>query len=143
MKAGDSHKGSTMKFISPKVHGALDYAVAIVLIGAPLILRFADASVAAAVISVCAGIGLVVYSLFTDYSAGLRSVIPFRVHLVFDASAAVAFLVSPFLFGFAGTVRAFYLVIGVAVLGVVACTRVQEDSDRREVRLPLSATSAS
>jgi hypothetical protein len=71
-----------MKFISPKVHGALDYAVASVLIGAPLVLGFSDLSVAAAVIAVAAGIGLFVYSLLTNYSAGLRALIPFRVHLV-------------------------------------------------------------
>ena len=52
-----------MKFISPKVHGALDYAVASVLVVAPLILRFADVSVAAAAIAVAAGVGLFVYSL--------------------------------------------------------------------------------
>jgi len=127
-----------MKFISPKVHGALDYAVASVLVVAPLILRFADVSVAAAVIAVGAGIGLFVYSLLTNYSAGLRAVIPFRVHLVLDALAAVALLVVPFLFGFAGTPRAFYLVIGTAVLVVVACTRVQEESGHGEA--PLHST---
>jgi hypothetical protein len=118
-----------MKFISPKVHGVLDYLVASVLIGAPFVLRFSDVSLAAALIAVAAGSGLVVYSLLTAYSAGMRAVIPFRVHLVLDASAAVALLVVPFLFGFAGMPRAFYLVIGTAVLAVVACTRVQEESE--------------
>src|SRR5262249_37517168 len=130
-----------MKFISPKVHGTLDYAVASLLVSAPFVLRFSDVAVAAAVIAVAAGSGLFVYSLLTAYSAGVRAVIPFRVHLVLDASAAVALLVVPFLFGFAGTPRAFYLVIGAAVLAVVACTRLQEAPDRRDV--PLRATSAS
>ena len=125
-----------MKFISPKVHGALDYSVASVLIGAPFVLRFSDVSVAAAAISVAAGIGLVVYSLLTAYSAGVRALIPFRVHLVLDASAAVALLAVPFLFGFAGTARAFYLVIGIAVLAVVACTRVEEGSNMRGLSIP-------
>jgi hypothetical protein len=132
-----------MKFITPKVHGALDYAVASVLIGAPLVLRFSDVSVAAAVISIAAGTGLFVYSLLTAYSAGMRAVIPFRVHLVLDASAAVALLVIPFLFGFAGTPREFYLMIGVAVLAVVACTRVQEESGRSEAPLRPTSTLAS
>jgi hypothetical protein len=118
-----------MKFISPKVHGVLDYLVASVLIGAPFVLRFSDVSLAAAAIAVAAGSGLVVYSLLTAYSAGMRAVIPFRVHLVLDASAAVALLVVPFLFDFVGTPRAFYLVIGTPVLAVVACTRVQEESE--------------
>src|SRR5215813_12919518 len=101
-----------MKFISPKLHGILDYSVAIVLIVAPVVLRFSDVSVAAAVISAVAGIGLVIYSLLTAYSGGVRALIPFRVHLVLDALAAVALLVVPFLLGFAGTPRAFYIVIG-------------------------------
>jgi hypothetical protein len=129
-----------MKFISQKVHGILDYSVAIVLMCAPVVLRFSDVSVAAAVISAVAGIGLVIYSLLTAYSGGVRALIPFRVHLVLDALAAVALLVVPFLLGFAGTPRAFYLVIGVAVLAVVACTRVEERSDRR---IPLRPTPAS
>src|SRR5215475_96110 len=122
-----------MKFISPKVHGILDYSVATVLIVGPLVLRFSEVS--------C--IGLVVYSLLTAYSVGLRAVIPFRVHLVFDALAAVALLAVPFLFDFAGTARAFYLVIGAAVLVVVACTRVEESSERRAVRFPSPSTSTS
>lgn len=67
--------------------------------------------------------------------------IPCRVHLVFDASAAVALLVVPSLFGFAGIPREFYLVIGTAVLAVVACTRVQEESGRSEVPLRRTSTS--
>src|SRR5262249_32737420 len=128
-----------MKFISPKLHGALDYSVAIVLIVAPVLLRFSDVSVPAAVIAIAAGSGLVVYSLLTAYSAGVRAVIPFRVHLILDASAAVTLLVVPFLFGFGGTPRAFYLVIGTAVLAVVACTRVQDEPGPRAA--PLGSTS--
>jgi hypothetical protein len=63
--------------------------------------------------------------------------IPFRAHLVLDASAAVALPVVPFLFGFAGTPRAFYLVIGTAVLAVVPCTHLEKGSERREVPLPM------
>jgi hypothetical protein len=132
-----------MKFISPKIHGALDYGVASVLVGAPLLLRFSDVSVAAAGISVVAGVGLFVYSLLTDYSAGLRAVIPFRVHLALDAIAATAFLAAPSLIGFAGAPRAFYLVIGTSVLAVVACTRVEETPGRANVLLPSASTSAS
>jgi hypothetical protein len=112
-----------MQFISPKVHGILDYSVALTLVGAPLLLGFADSSAAAAILSVVAGVGLFVYSLLTDYSAGLRNLIPFRLHLTFDAVAAGAFLVAPFFLGFTGLVRVFYLVVGAAVLAVVACTR--------------------
>src|SRR5215813_639393 len=94
-----------MRFISPRVHGVLDYTVATVLIGAPLVLNFAASSVAAAILSIAAGIGLTAYSLFTNYSAGLRHLIPWRVHLMLDAVAAVALLAAPFLLGFGGVAR--------------------------------------
>jgi hypothetical protein len=124
-----------MKFISPKVHGILDYSVAGVLIGAPFLLGFAEASLASAVIAVGGGVGLFVYSLLTDYSAGLRSLIPFRLHLILDAVAATALLAAPFLFGFGGMARGFYLAIGLSVLAVVACT--QQEADTVRDRAPL------
>ena len=120
-----------MRFISPRVHGVLDYAVAGALIIAPLALGFAASSVASAAISVVAGLGLVVYSLLTDYSAGVRRVIPWRLHLTLDAVAAVALLAAPFVLGFGGIARVFYVVVAVAVLAVVATSQL--DADARSV----------
>ena len=117
----------SMRFISPGVHGVLDYAVAAGLIGVPLALDFAASSVASAVLSISAGAGLTVYSLLTNYSAGLRKLIPWRVHLTLDALAAVALLAAPFLVGFGGAARTFYVTVAVAVLFVVAATRVDVD----------------
>ncbi len=116
-----------MRFISPRLHGVLDYAVAGALIGVPLLLDFAASSLAAAVISVAAGIGLTVYSLLTDYSAGIRSLIPWRAHLTLDAAAAAALLAAPFVFGFGGVARGFYLTVTIAVLAVVATTQLNTD----------------
>jgi hypothetical protein len=116
-----------MRFISPRVHGVLDYTVAAALIGVPLLLGFAASSVAAAAISIAAGVGLAGYSLLTDYSAGIRELIPWRVHLALDAAAAVALLVTPFVFGFGGVARGFYVTVAVAVLAVVATSRLETD----------------
>ena len=116
-----------MRFITPRFHGFLDYAVAAALIAAPLLLDFAAVSVAASVISIGAGIGLVVYSLLTDYSAGIRNLISWRVHLTLDAVAAVALLAAPFAFGFGGIPQAFFSAVAVAVLIVVATTELDTD----------------
>lgn len=116
-----------MRFISPRFHGFLDYAVAGALVGAPLLLDFAAISVAAAAISIAAGIGLVVYSVLTDYSAGLRSLIPWRVHLTLDAVAAVALLVAPFVLDFGGIPRVFFMTVAIAVLAVVATSQLETD----------------
>jgi len=112
-----------MRFISPRIHGILDYAVAAALIAVPLALDFAASSVLAAVLSVTAGVGLTVYSLLTDYSAGVRDLIPWRVHLTLDALAAGVLLAAPFVFGFGGIARGFYVTVAVAVLAVVRATQ--------------------
>jgi hypothetical protein len=121
-----------MRFISPSLHGILDYSVAAALIGAPFLLSFADSSLAAAIISVAAGVGLVVYSLLTDYSASVRNLIPWRVHLALDTIAAVALLAAPFALGFGGVARGFYVTVALAVLAVVATTQV-DVADSSEV----------
>ena len=126
-----------MRFISPRIHGVLDYAVALLLIGAPLALDFAATTLVGAAVSIAAGVGLVVYSLLTDYSAGLRALIPWRVHLTLDAVAAVALLALPFVAGFGGIPRAFFVAVAVAVLAVVATSRVDlEDEPTHEVAVP-------
>lgn len=112
-----------MSIISPRVHGVLDYSVAVALIAAPVLLDFAAESSVAAAISIAAGIGLVAYSLITDYSAGVRRVISWRVHLVLDRIAAAGLLVAPFACGFDGIARLFYVSVGAAVLVVVAMTQ--------------------
>lgn len=123
-----------MRFISARFHGFLDYAVAAALIAAPLLLDFAATSVAAAAISIAAGVGLVGYSLLTDYSAGVRNLIPWRVHLTLDAVAATALLVAPFILGFDGAARAFYVTVAVAVLVVVATTQLHTGEALEEIK---------
>lgn len=117
-----------MRFISARFHGFLDYAVAGALIGAPILLDFAAASVPAAAISIGAGLGLVAYSLLTDYSAGVRDLIPWRVHLTLDAVAAFALLAAPSLFGFGGIAQGFYVTVALPVLAVVVTTRLETGS---------------
>jgi hypothetical protein len=82
----------------------LDYAAAVVLITVPLLLNFQATSPLALWLSVAAGVLLVVYSL------------------MLDALAGVAFLMAPFLFGFEGLIRWFYLVNGAIVLLLVLVT---------------------
>jgi len=123
-----------MRFISPRIHGMLDYAVAAALIAVPLVLGFAASSLIAAALSVAAGVGLAAYSLLTDYSAGLRDLIPWRVHLSLDAVAAVVLLAAPFVFGFGGIAHGFYVTVAVAVLAVVATTQLETDATPEPAR---------
>lgn len=111
-----------IRFLTPAVHGLLDYAAAAALIVLPFALDLGAASPLAQWLSVAAGAGLVAYSLVTDYAFGAFRLLPFRAHLVLDVAAALAFLVAPFLFGWSGLVLGYYLVMGAGVLVVVAVT---------------------
>ncbi|MCH9695509.1 MAG: hypothetical protein K0U72_13435 [Gammaproteobacteria bacterium] len=84
-----------MKFLSPKLHGLGDYAAAVALILGPFLFDVAAQSVIAHWFSIIGGIGLIVYSLFTDYTFSLVGRIPFKVHLLLDIAAGIGFLAVP------------------------------------------------
>jgi len=111
-----------LKIISPAVHGVLDYAVALVLIAAPFVLRFGEQSPLAFWLSLAAGLGLIAYSVLTDYRNSLVKFIPFRTHLVFDFSAGAVFVAAAFLAPFQGTAFIFFLVMGFSIMAVVLLT---------------------
>ena len=112
----------TFRFLTPTVHGLLDYAAAAGLIVLPFLLNLGAASPLAQWLSVAGGIGLVAYSLLTDYAFGVVDLLSFRLHLLLDLLAAAAFLVAPFVFGWSGLVLGYYLVMAAGVLVVVALT---------------------
>lgn len=58
-----------MRFIPAKLHGILDYSVALTLAAGPLLLGFEGLALYLAVAS---GIGLFIYSLLTDYSVSVQ-----------------------------------------------------------------------
>jgi hypothetical protein len=89
-----------MRFIPSKFHAPLDYIVGVVLIAAPWIFRFSE-DTAATVVSIVLGIGLIAYSLFTDYELGVWKVAPMAVHNLIDIVAGAVLALSPWLFGFA------------------------------------------
>lgn len=112
-----------MKFIPATFHGMLDYAVALTLIAGPFVLGFTGI---AQMLAIAGGAGLFIYSLLTDYSISVQKLLPFKVHLLFDFVAALVLVAAPFIFGEAGgfteIAKYFYMVIGAAVIIVVAVT---------------------
>lgn len=105
-----------LQFITPNLHGALDFAAALGLIVFPFLLGLQGLALW---MSVAGGAGLILYSLLTDYALGPIKLISFDVHLLLDLSAAVAFLAAPAVFGFTGIVAAYYYVMGAGVVAVV------------------------
>ena len=89
-----------MRFIPTKFHAPLDYIVGVLLIAAPWIFQFSDVTAATAD-SIVLGIGLIAYSLFTNYELGVWKVAPMAVHNLIDVIAGALLVASPWLFGFA------------------------------------------
>jgi hypothetical protein len=113
-----------MRFINSTFHGLLDYAAAAALIALPLLLNIAEQSPLAMYMSVAAGIGLIAYSLITNYHYSVAKVISFKIHLMLDLAAAVFFLAAPLIFGFEGVAKIYYWVMGAGVLLVVLFSNV-------------------
>ena len=117
-----------MKFLSSKLHGFVDYAAALALIIAPFVILPADASPIAIWLSVAAGSALILYSLITDYSASVRNILPFKLHLIIDFLAGATFIAAPFVLGFEGITSIYYIVMGAAVVLVVLVTNNDVDA---------------
>jgi hypothetical protein len=128
-----------MRFIPTKFHGFLDYIVGVALIAAPWIFQFSD-NTAATVVPIVLGIGLIAYSLFTDYELGLFRVVPMSVHNLFDIAAGIVLIASPWIFGFADEDANFWaphVIVGAAaiVLGLVTKQHPSDERVRTDVEL--------
>ena len=123
-----------MRFIPTRIHGFLDYIVGAVLIAAPWIFQFSEHT-AATVVPIVLGVGLILYSLLTDYELGAIRVFPMTVHNIFDILAGGLLAASPWIFGFAdetANVWVPHLLAGIAAVGLGLVTE-QHPRDKAPV----------
>lgn len=125
--AAAAPRGSRLRFLSPRLHGLVDYAAAAGLVFLPLVLPLGGRNPLEIGLSIGAGIGLLLYSLVTDYPYALARRISFRGHLLLDAIAGTAFLVLPSLLDFGAFARLYYAANGLAVLAAVAVSDASAD----------------
>jgi SPW repeat len=116
-----------MRFIPTRLHAPLDYIVGAVLVASPWIFQFSGDAAATAV-SMVLGVGLIAYSLITNYELGVWKVAPMAVHNLIDVVAGALLAVSPWIFGFADKGANYWLpfvVIGVAAIFLGLTTKQQ------------------
>lgn len=120
---------STLRVLSPLVHGVLDYAVVAGFAAAPSLFGFS--TLPATLAWVLAGVHLVV-TLATAFPLGVVKVIPFPVHGGLETVVALGLLALPWLGGFEAetAARNFYLGAGASVLLVVALTNYRGETAR-------------
>jgi SPW repeat len=116
-----------MRFIPTKFHAPLDYIVGAALIAAPWIFQFSEHT-APTTVSIVLGIGLIAYSLFTNYELGVWKVAPMAVHNLIDIAAGTLLAASPWIFGFADETANVWLpfvVVGLAAIFLGLTTKQQ------------------
>ncbi|HAH00466.1 MAG TPA: hypothetical protein DCL75_16810 [Ktedonobacter sp.] len=124
-----------MRFVPTWLHGYFDYIGGIVLIAAPFLFGFFSMGGVAVILPIVLGIGLILYSLLTDYERGIPALkfIPMPVHLILDFIASALLAASPFLFGFSNQAPNVWLPhvvagVGVIILVLVSQTHVRTDA---------------
>src|SRR5947199_10155745 len=87
----------SFRFITKSLHAYLiDYPVAIVLIGAPVVLELGQSGPVAMWLSVIVGVAALLLAALTDHPTGLVRIIPYWLHLWVDRAVGVAFVIAPF-----------------------------------------------
>ena len=111
------------QFLTPTLHGLLDYGAAAGLIVFPFLLGLGGESQLALWFSVAAGLLLIAYSLVTDYAFSLAGLISFDGHLALDVTAGLAFIAMPLVFGFGTLATVYYIAMAAGVLVTVALSK--------------------
>ena len=129
-----------MRFIPTKFHAPLDYIVGAALIASPWIFGFSDTT-APTVVSIALGIGLIAYSLITNYELGVWKLAPMAVHNLIDVVAGALLALSPWLFGFAddpANVWIWFVVVGLAAIFLGLTTKQSGSYSYRRSEHPVT-----
>lgn len=74
--------------LSTKIHGVIDYPIAVLLIAAPWIFHFADAATPTA-ISITLGVITLLNNLLTNYEFGALKLFSMEINLLVDMISAI------------------------------------------------------
>jgi hypothetical protein len=135
-----------IRVVPTTIHGIFDYVGAAGLIATPFIFGFSSMGGIAVILPIVLGVGLIIYSLMTDYEFGVPAlrVVPMRVHLTVDFVAAAFLAVAPFLFGYVFDGLNVWLpqvVSGAGVMFLVLLTKTESQTAyaRRDEKVRLAS----
>ena len=120
-----------MKFISPTLHGVLDYLTCGLFLLAPTIFGFTGTY---ATVCYILGVGYLVVSLITNMPLGAIRLLPFWLHGRLELVSGPVFIAAPWLFGFANAnplARNFFVIMGIVFLVVFLCTQWRPQEQHR------------
>ena len=103
-----------MKFISPKIHGIIDFLVVLFLLASPMLFGLNGF---VAIFTYALALVHLLLTLLTDFNAGLFKVIPLPLHGIIELIVGIVLIVLGFtLFKDTATGKIFYIAFGAAVL---------------------------
>lgn len=117
-----------MKFITSKVHTIIGLIVGVLLLFAPSLFGFSD-NATANIVTMGAGIFIILSELITTSRMSPIKLVPMRVHVILDYLTGALILVSPWLFGFAEEVTIPHVIVGILVIGYAAMTNPDVESE--------------
>lgn len=115
-----------MRFISPKLHGILDYCMGILLILLPYAIGI-DSYSTAGLLLIGLGIFMLIMAIFTRYEPGVLQLIPLPVHLAIDIITGIFVTMSPWIFGFTNVHYGLFLAIGLFEITATTLTYAKPD----------------
>ncbi|MBE8726337.1 SPW repeat protein [Flavobacterium hungaricum] len=116
-----------MKFLETKIHGYLDYSIALVLLFIPSLFRLETHTMQSLIFYIL-GIFTIFLSLQTDYEAGIYKVIPMEAHIFIEILSGLFFALSPWIFGFAAKVFMPHLFCGLVVVVLALASKTQNST---------------
>ena len=105
--------------ISRQQHGFIDYAYVPLVASAPEWVGFKDESTATNLTRLLSG-SVLVATLLTRAEWGLVKLIPFKAHLLTDATVSALVMTAPWLAGFAQNTRARNTFLAIGAVGIMA-----------------------
>jgi hypothetical protein len=112
-------KRSQIPMLTLKTHSILDYLLAFIIAISPYVFGFANITAGRNLFLITEAI-LILYSLITDYSYSLVSILPFSLHRAFDWTAGAFIAIGYSLFGYGGRLTAgqtaLHLILGFMVI---------------------------
>jgi hypothetical protein len=115
-----------MRFVSTRVHGAVDYLMAIV-IGTQPWWSGNFRGGAESWIPIGIGCGILLLAALTDFAPSMVTLLPVPVHLGAEVAAGLLLASAPWLFRFADLGFKSYLALGVLEVGLAVCTRTESE----------------
>lgn len=104
-----------MRVVTPRVHKVLDFVTVVAFALAPTLVALTGL---AAVVAYALAVVHLTVTVATDFTGAGRKPLPFRGHGALEAVVGIALLVLPFVTGWIGRPRIFYLTAGTVILVV-------------------------